>query len=131
MNTAFVTELFKRSKKFFTIVNPHLFWLFVFDHFLMASSASVAYFVFIGSTRKYLDKRSTATNKYLTLRLYFDSFSTWAESNDQISLIAFKNSFSLGNFNQIERYFVKEGFVSKYDCTLPESSLLYEAGPFK
>ena len=59
------------------------------------------------------------------LRLYFASLSTCAKSNDQISFMSITKTLSLGKFNRIERYFVKDGFVSKEDYTLPNSSLLW------
>ena len=47
------------------------------------------------------------------LRLYFANLPTCAKSRDQISLMSFTKTLSLGNFNRIEWYFVKDGFVSK------------------
>ena len=54
--------------------------------------------------------------------------------------MSFTMTFSLGNLKRIERYFVKDGFASKYDLTLAIDILLCvwsrfglpkEAGPFE
>ena len=82
--------------------------------FLNASAASVAYFVINGSTRIYLDEQSVSTiEDTLYCGVCFAILSTCAKSRDQISLIFFTKNLTLGNFNRIQRYFVKDGFVSK------------------
>ena len=124
MNSTFGTQLFGCSKKFCTIVNPYFLGCLFLIIFLNASAASVAYFVFNGSTPKHIDKQSTTTRRYFILRLYFANLSTCAKSRDQISLLSFTKTLCLGNFNRIKRYFVKDGFVSKQDWTLPIGSLL-------
>ena len=96
----------------------------MFDHFLNASTACVAYFVFIVSTLRYRDRQSTATKRYLTSQLFFARLSTCAKSNDQISLISFTITLSQGNCIRIKRYFVKEGVVSKKNLTFANNSLL-------
>ena len=85
--------------------------------FLKAAAVSVAHFVFSGSNLRYLDRQSTATRRYFTPLLYFASLSTNARSTDQISFRSLTITLSLGNVRRRERYFVKDGFISKYIFT--------------
>ena len=71
--------------------------------FWNAPAVSVAFFVFKGSTRKYLDGQSTATKIHFMLRLYFASLSTCVKSNDQISIMSFTKTLSLGILIELNR----------------------------
>ena len=75
---------------------------------------SVAYFVFSGSTLRYLDKQSTAASRYFTPRFYFAILSTYARSTDQISFMSLTTTLGLGNLRPRERYLLKDGIVSRY-----------------
>ena len=82
--------------------------------FLKTSAVSVAYFVFSGSTMRYLERQPTATRRYFTPRLYSASLSTNARSTDQISFRSLRITLSVGNLRRREQYLVKDGFVSRY-----------------
>ena len=131
-------EFFQRTKKIFTIVYPRVFWLFNFDHFF--EGFNCFFFIFCFHCFYYSDKQSTATKRYWTLRLYFDSLSTWAKSSYQILLKSFTKTLSHGDINRINPYAVKEVSVSQKECTLPKGSFLWACkrftlvsgtGPFK
>ena len=78
--------------------------------FLNASTASFAYKAFIGCTRRYRDKTSTATSKYLTPLLCWAILSIYATSTDQISFILYATAFSLGKVFLNCLYFVYGAF---------------------
>ena len=140
MNSAFVAKVFESTEELGPIIDPNFLGCLCLIIFLKASAVSVAYFVFSGSTLRYLERQSTATRRYFTPRLYFASLSTNARSTEQISFRSLTITLSLGNLRLRERYLAKDGFVSKYIFTFFIDNLLKfcslfafpnDAGPFK
>ena len=65
----------------------------MFDHLSKTSEVSVEYFVFSGSTLRYLDRQSTETGRYFTSQLYFEGSSTNARSTDQEIFFSVVNNY--------------------------------------
>ena len=114
MNSPFVAKVFQSTEELCASSTQISLCCLCLIIFLKASAVSVAYFVFSGSTLRYLDKESTATRRFFTPLFYFASLSTTARSMDQISFRSLTIILSLGNLRRRERYLVKDVFVSRF-----------------
>ena len=118
-------QFFKLSSNFLSLVDPSVFGSIPFcNHSKNARTVSFKPFVFIPFACTVLSNRSWWTSRYFTPFLSLATFSTFAKSVDQISVLNLENAFCFMNLRVARVNFVYEGFEGE-NCRTFETDWLF------